>query len=57
MNELERILDILQSIRDREVGRRPQQNNNSTHAEYNQHRSNHNGHGNTPINNFNNAGD
>ena len=40
MNELERILDILQSIRDREGGRRTQQNNNSHHAEHNQNKNN-----------------
>ena len=40
MNELERILDILQSIRDREGGRRIQQNNNNHHVEYNQNKNN-----------------
>ena len=40
MNELERILDILQSIRDREGGRRIQQNNNHHHVEHNQNKNN-----------------
>ena len=58
MNELERILDVLQSTRDREVGRRPQQqNNNNKTYEHDNYRSNPSGHGGTHINNFNNPED
>ena len=47
-NELERILDILQSIRDREVGRRPlhNNNNNNNNTEFNHQRNNYHGNNN-----------
>ena len=51
LNELERILDILQSIRDRETGRRPIQHNNNSNnnTEFNTPRNNY--HGNNSNNN------
>ena len=55
MNELERILDVLQSIRDREGGRRHQPPNNN--YEYNNTRDNPSRYGGTRIDNSNNQED
>ena len=60
MNELERIQDILQSIRDREVGRRPLQHNNNNHDnnyEFRHQRNNYSGYNNMHRDSVNKSGE